>query len=104
MRSFIVAAVLAALFRATVPPAFGACVNTKCPDAAAIEQARQMIQSTCGCTRSGQTHGTYKKRHGTLKLANIRRSFRRNRVASYREMRERFDLQSRTRGVLQAEQ
>ncbi len=61
MRWFMVAAVVAVLFRATVPPAFGACVNTKCSDAAAIETARQMIQNTCGCTRSGQTHGKYKK-------------------------------------------
>jgi hypothetical protein len=31
-----------------------------------------MIQETCGCTRSGQTHGNYNKCvKGTLKLANI---------------------------------
>jgi len=60
MRWFTVAAVVAVLFRASAPPAFGACVNPKkCPDAAAIEKARQMLQNTCGCTQSDQTHGKY---------------------------------------------
>jgi len=72
MRWFMIAALVTVSFRATVPPAFGACVNTKCSDTASIEKARQMIQSTCGCTRSGQVHGKYetcvKK---TLKLADI---------------------------------
>src|SRR5262249_47558769 len=72
MRWFMIAALVTVSFRATVPPAFGACVNTKCSDTASIEKARQMIQATCGCTRSGQVHGKYetcvKK---TLKLADI---------------------------------
>jgi hypothetical protein len=61
MRWFMLAAVALFLLPAAAPPAFGACVNTKCSDSTAIEKARQMIQSTCGCTRSGQTHGKYKK-------------------------------------------
>ncbi|HKA30151.1 MAG TPA: hypothetical protein VKH82_12285 [Candidatus Binatia bacterium] len=61
MRWFMLAAVASFLLPAAAPPAFGACVNTKCSNSTAIEKARQMIQSTCGCTRSGQTHGKYKK-------------------------------------------
>src|SRR5262245_2596307 len=46
-------------------------VNAKCTNAAAIAQARGIIQSACGCT-SSQTHGTYKKCvKGQLKLANL---------------------------------
>ncbi len=54
--------VLAALLlSALATPAFAACVSAKCTDASAIEQARGVIQTTCGCTREGQKHGTYAK-------------------------------------------
>jgi len=53
-------------------PAHAACISTKCQDAEAIQRARTMIQDTCGCTRSGQTHGTYKKCvKSSLRLANL---------------------------------
>jgi hypothetical protein len=69
---WILAGVLAVLVLPATHPALAACISTKCQDAAAIERAREMIQDTCGCTRSGQTHGTYKKCvQSTLKLANL---------------------------------
>ena len=61
MRWFLLAGVASFLLPAAAPPAFGACVNTKCSDTTAIETARQRIQSSCGCTRNGQTHGKYEK-------------------------------------------
>jgi hypothetical protein len=65
--------VLAALLLSPLAtPAFAACVNAKCSDAASIEKARGMIQTTCGCTREGQKHGTYEKCvKSTLKLADL---------------------------------
>src|SRR5262249_49303320 len=46
--------------------------NAKCSDAASIEQARGIIQNTCGCTREGQTLGNYQKCvQSSLKLANV---------------------------------
>jgi len=65
--------VLAALLLSSVAsPAFAQCVNAKCTNSAAIENARAQIQSTCGCTREGQTHGKYQKCvKKTLQLANI---------------------------------
>src|SRR5215472_9153434 len=54
-------------------PAFAACTSPKCPEsAAAIENARGVIQTTCGCTRSGQTPGKYKSCvKSTLHAANL---------------------------------
>ncbi len=49
-----------ALIAASAPAAFAACVSDKCPYAASIDEARGIIQDTCGCTREGQTHGTYR--------------------------------------------
>lgn len=65
--------VLAALLLSSVAsPVFAECVNAKCTDTTAIENARAQIQSTCGCTREGQKHGTYQKCvKKTLQLANI---------------------------------
>jgi hypothetical protein len=72
MARFIGGIVVTLLLSSLTTPAFAACVNAKCTDAAAIEQARAMIQSSCGCTRTGQTHGKYTKCvKGALKLANI---------------------------------
>lgn len=71
MRSFG-GSLVALLLSCLATPAFAACVNEKCTDSAAIEQARAMIQSTCGCTREGQTHGKYKKCvKGALNVANV---------------------------------
>ena len=65
--------VLAALLFSTLTtPAFAACVSPKCPDAGAIENARGVIQTTCGCTGEGQKHGTYAKCvKKTLMAANL---------------------------------
>jgi len=73
MKSFHAATVLGALLvAASASPSFCACISAQCADADAIERARAFIQDTCGCTRSGQTHGTYKKCvQSTLKLANL---------------------------------
>jgi parallel beta-helix repeat protein len=73
MKSLHAATVLVALLvAASASPSFGACINAQCADADAIARARELIQDTCGCTRSGQTHGTYKKCvRSTLKLANL---------------------------------
>jgi hypothetical protein len=72
MRWLMAAAVTSFVFQVSVPTTFGACVNGKCSNLAVIEQARQMIQSSCGCTRSGQTHNKYKKCvKGALKAANL---------------------------------
>jgi hypothetical protein len=69
---WILAGVLAVVVLPATHPALAACISTKCQDADAIERARELIQDTCGCTRSGQTHGTYKKCvQSTLKLANL---------------------------------
>ena len=67
------AGVLAALMiSASAATVSAECINAKCQDTAAIEKARQTIQETCGCTRVGQTHKTYKKCvQSTLKLANL---------------------------------
>jgi hypothetical protein len=60
------------LLSARTTPALAACVNANCTDTTAIEQARNTIQSTCGCMRAGQTHGKYTKCvKSTLKLANL---------------------------------
>src|SRR5262249_58827449 len=59
---YVYGGVLAALLLSSLAtPASAACVNSKCSDSTAIETARQRIQSSCGCTRSGQTHGKYEK-------------------------------------------
>jgi hypothetical protein len=72
MRWIVLAAAASFLSPVVAPPAFGACVNGKCSNLAVIEQARQMIQSSCGCTRSGQTHNKYKKCVKTaLRAANL---------------------------------
>ncbi len=72
MRSLIVGTFAALLALSLATPAFAACTNAKCTDSAAIETARAMIQSTCGCTRTGQTHGKYVKCvKGALKLADV---------------------------------
>jgi len=72
MRWIVLAAAASFLSAVVAPPAFGACVNGKCSNLAVIEQARQMIQSSCGCTRSGQTHNKYKKCVKTaLRAANL---------------------------------
>jgi hypothetical protein len=66
--------VLAALLLSSLAtPAFAACVNAKCTDSTtAIENARGVIQTTCGCTRAGQTHGKYQQCvKSTLKAANL---------------------------------
>jgi hypothetical protein len=71
---WLYAGALAALLLRAVPvsTAFAACTNPKCTDATGIEKARGMIQSTCGCTREGQTHGKYSKCvKSTLKAANL---------------------------------
>jgi hypothetical protein len=72
MTSLYAAALTVLLLSARMSPAFAACVNAKCSDTTAIQEARQRIQSTCGCTRSGQTHGKYKKCvKTTLKAADL---------------------------------
>lgn len=70
---FVYGGLLAALLLSSLAtPAFAACVNAKCTDSTAIENARGVIQTTCGCTRAGQTHGTYQKCvKTTLKAANL---------------------------------
>jgi hypothetical protein len=70
---FVYGGALAALLLSFLATSASAqCVNAKCTNAAAIEQARGIIQSTCGCTREGQTHGKYQKCvKGQLKLANL---------------------------------
>src|SRR5262245_66523487 len=70
---FVYGGALAALLLSFLASSASAeCVNAKCTNAAAIAQARGIIQSACGCTRSGQTHGTYKKCvESQLKLANL---------------------------------
>jgi hypothetical protein len=72
MKCLYAAAVAALVLSMPVPEAGAACVNAKCSDSAAIEAARGMIQTSCGCTREGQTHGQYElcvKR--TLKAPNV---------------------------------
>jgi hypothetical protein len=72
MRWLVVAVAVSFLCQGAASPALGACVNTKCSDATAIQKGRQMIESSCGCTRSGQTHGKYKKCvKGALKAADL---------------------------------
>jgi hypothetical protein len=72
MKSLYGAALATFLLCLQAAPAVAECTNTKCPDAAAITQARGTIQETCGCTRAGQTHGKYVKCvKSTLKLANL---------------------------------
>jgi hypothetical protein len=69
---WILAGVLSIVVLPAAHPALAACISNKCQDADAIERARELIQDTCGCTRSGQTHSTYKKCvQSTLKLANL---------------------------------
>src|SRR5262249_26139991 len=70
---YLCGGVLAALLLSSLAtPAFAACVNAKCSDSAAIENARGVIQTTCGCTRSGQTPGKYKSCvKSTLHAANL---------------------------------
>src|SRR5262245_39710290 len=70
---FVYGGALAALLLSSLPTSASAqCVNAKCTNAAAIDQARGIIQSTCGCTRAGQTHGTYQKCvKKTLAAANL---------------------------------
>ena len=70
---YLYGGVLAALLLSSpATPAFAACVNKKCTDATTIENARGIIQTTCGCTRAGQTHGKYEKCvKATLKAANL---------------------------------
>jgi Putative metal-binding motif len=60
------------LLPAAVTSVLAECVNAKCRDTAAIEKARGIIQSSCGCTREGQTHGNYKQCiKSILKLASV---------------------------------
>ena len=71
---YLCGGVLAALLLSFLAsPAFAACTSPKCPEsAAAIENARGVIQTTCGCTRSGQTPGKYKSCvKSTLHAANL---------------------------------
>src|SRR5262249_14333858 len=70
---YLCGGVLAALLLSSLAtPAFAACVNAKCSDSAAIENARGVIQTTCGCTRSGQKPGNYKNCvKTTLHAANL---------------------------------
>ncbi len=63
---------VALLLCATVSPAVATCVDARCTDAASIENARAFLQSTCGCTRQGETHEQYRKCvRRTLKLSNL---------------------------------
>ena len=73
MRHWLYAGALAALMISAPAATVSAdCINAKCQDTAAIEQARETIQDTCGCTRAGQTHKKYKKCvQLALKLANL---------------------------------
>jgi hypothetical protein len=71
---YLCGGVLAALLLSFLAsPAFAACASPQCPEsAAAIENARGVIQTTCGCTRSGQTPGKYKSCvKSTLHAANL---------------------------------
>jgi hypothetical protein len=70
---FVYGGAMAALLLSSLATSASAeCVNAKCTNATAIEQARGIIQSACGCTRAGQTHGTYQKCvKGQLKLADL---------------------------------
>jgi phosphatidylinositol-3-phosphatase len=66
------AALIVLLLSLSTTRVLAQCVNAKCPDADAIANARSIIQETCGCTREGQTHGTYTQCvKSTLKLANL---------------------------------
>ena len=49
------------LLSVPAPEVLAACITPKCSDTTAIEMARGMIQSTCGCTQEGQRHGAYIK-------------------------------------------
>ena len=72
MRALYAAGLAVLLLSARTTPALAACVNAKCTDTTAIEQARARIQATCGCTRDGQKPGNYKKCvKGELKVADI---------------------------------
>src|SRR4029434_2357501 len=72
MKRVFAAALAMLVLRVPVPPAFADCISARCADTTAIEHARGMIQSSCGCTRPGQTHGKYKKCvKMTLRLFNI---------------------------------
>jgi len=83
MKRVFAAALTMLVLRVPVPPAFADCISARCADTTAIENARGMIQSSCGCTRPGQTHGKYKKCvKMTLRLANITALIRRSRAAS----------------------
>src|SRR5262245_4590460 len=53
-------AVAVLLLSLPVTDALAQCTSAKCSDTEAIETARGMIQSICGCTRKGQTHAKYK--------------------------------------------
>src|SRR5262249_28812690 len=58
--SWAAVAMLAALpLDGPVSPSVGACVDAHCADAPSIERARVVLQSSCGCTREGQTHEKY---------------------------------------------
>jgi hypothetical protein len=72
MGSLYAAALALAVLSGGVTSAHAACVSATCQDTTAIEQARATLQDTCGCTRSGQTHGKYTKCvKSALKLADL---------------------------------
>jgi hypothetical protein len=72
MTSLFATTLTVLLLSAPLTPAFAECSNAKCTDTTAIEQARATIQTTCGCTRAGQTHGKYTKCvKSALKAANL---------------------------------
>jgi hypothetical protein len=72
MRCLYGGVLAALLLSGLATPGFAACVNAKCTDSTSIENARGVIQSNCGCTREGQTHGKYEKCvKSALKAANL---------------------------------
>jgi hypothetical protein len=70
---YVYGGVLAAfLLSSLASPALAECVSSQCPDATGIANARDIIQSTCGCMREGQKHGKYQKCvKKTLNAANL---------------------------------
>lgn len=46
---------------AGIGTASAACVSTACPDAAAIQAARDVVQDRCGCGQRGQSRAQYAK-------------------------------------------
>jgi hypothetical protein len=64
--------VIALLLHAVGSPAHAACTDPRCTDAASIDSAQALLESTCGCEEPGQTHAKYTRCvKNSLKLPSV---------------------------------